>query len=103
MLFQHVLFAVLTELHYSQASMCLLHGIFYSDKPLREGITSIARVYSNAGYSTAYIGKWHVDGHGRSAFIPPERRQGFEFWRVMECTHDYNNSQYYGDKITIRC
>ena len=79
----------------------LTHGIFYNDKPLREDITSIARVYSNAGYSTAYIGKWHVDGHGRTAFIPTERRQGFEFWRVMECTHDYNNSQYYGDKDSL--
>ena len=45
----------------------------------------------------AYIGKWHVDGHGRSEFIPRERRQGFDYWKVLECTHDYNHSAYYAD------
>jgi hypothetical protein len=24
-------------------------------------------------------------------------RQGFDYWRVMECTHAYNNSYYYAD------
>jgi len=75
----------------------LTHGIFYNDKPLNPDATTIGKVYRWAGYETAYIGKWHIDGHGRTAFIPKERRQGFEFWRVCECTHDYNHSLYYGD------
>ena len=58
---------------------------------------TLAEVFARAGYQTAYIGKWHLDGHGRSSFIPPERRQGFEFWRAAECTHDYNRSLYYAD------
>jgi len=76
---------------------CLTHGIFYNDKPLNPEATTIGKVYRQAGYETAYVGKWHVDGHGRSSFIPKERRQGFEFWRVCECTHNYNKSLYYGD------
>lgn len=75
----------------------LTHGIFYNDKPLNPEATTIGKVYQQAGYDTAYIGKWHVDGHGRSSFIPKERRQGFEFWKVCECTHNYNKSLYYGD------
>lgn len=75
----------------------LTHGIFYNDKPLNPDATTIGKVYHRAGYRTAYIGKWHVDGHGRNSFIPKERRQGFEFWRVCECTHNYNNSLYYAD------
>jgi arylsulfatase A-like enzyme len=75
----------------------LTHGIFYNDKPLNPEAVTIGKVYRRAGYNTGYIGKWHVDGHGRSDFIPKERRQGFEFWRVCECTHDYNHSLYYGD------
>jgi arylsulfatase A-like enzyme len=75
----------------------LTHGIFYNDKPLNPKATTMGKVYRRAGYDTAYIGKWHIDGHGRSSFIPKERRQGFEFWRVCECTHDYNQSLYYGD------
>ena len=56
---------------------------------------SIAQAFSAGGYDTAYIGKWHVDGHGRSSYIPPERRLGFDYWKVLECTHDYNHSAYY--------
>jgi len=75
----------------------LTHGIFYNDKPLDPDAATIAKVYRQAGYKTAYIGKWHIDGHGRTSFIPKERRQGFDFWRVCECTHDYNHSLYYAD------
>ena len=50
---------------------------------------SLGKAFAAEGYDTAYIGKWHVDGHGRDAPIPPERRQGFQFWKVLECTHDY--------------
>jgi arylsulfatase A-like enzyme len=63
---------------------------------------TIGSVFSGAGYETAYIGKWHLNGRGRSAFIPPENRHGFKFWRALECTHDYNNSPYYGDDATRR-
>jgi arylsulfatase A-like enzyme len=48
-----------------------------------------------AGYNTGYIGKWHLDGQGREAYIPPERRQGFDYWKAAECTHDYHKSHYY--------
>ena len=78
----------------------LTHGVFLNDVCLNTNAVSIARLFAGAGYRTAYIGKWHLDGHGRSSFIPRERRQGFEFWRVLECTHDYNRSFYYGDNET---
>lgn len=75
----------------------LSHGIFMNDVHLPDSEITIAEVLADAGYATGYIGKWHLDGHGRSAQIPAERRQGFEFWRVLECTHSYNDSAYYGD------
>ncbi|HET6429532.1 MAG TPA: sulfatase [Phycisphaerae bacterium] len=73
----------------------LTHGVFVNDVCLCNGAVSIAGACKRAGYETAYIGKWHVDGHGRSNYIPPERRQGFDFWEVLECTHQYNHSPYY--------
>jgi arylsulfatase A-like enzyme len=76
----------------------LTHGVFLNDVRLNNDAVSIAQAYNQAGYETAYIGKWHLDGRDRSAFIPNERRQGFKFWRAMGCTHDYNNSYYYGDQ-----
>lgn len=72
-------------------------GLFVNDVCLSNSATSIAEVYKKGGYKTAYIGKWHIDGHGRSSYIPKERRQGFDYWKVLECTHDYNNSPYYAD------
>lgn len=75
----------------------LTHGVFLNDVPLNPEAVTIGKVLRTAGYDTAYIGKWHVDGHGRSNFIPPERRQGFDYWKVLECTHDYNHSAYYAD------
>lgn len=75
----------------------LTHGIFLNDVPLRSEAVSIAEALHDGGYDTAHIGKWHLDGHGRLSYIPRERRQGFDFWKVMECTHDYNASEYYDD------
>jgi arylsulfatase A-like enzyme len=75
----------------------LTHGVFYNDKPLAKKFISIAEALNDAGYNTAYIGKWHLDGHGRDAFIPKDRRLGFEYWKARECTHDYNNSFYFAD------
>jgi len=75
----------------------LTHGVFVNDVSLSNKAVSIAQAYDNAGYETGYIGKWHLDGRGRSNFTPKERRQGFKFWRALECTHNYNDSAYYAD------
>ena len=74
------------------------HGVFINDVPLNPDADTLAKEFRAAGYDTGCIGKWHVDGHGsRSAFIPRDRRQGFDYWKVLECTHSYFNSPYYGD------
>jgi arylsulfatase A-like enzyme len=75
----------------------LTHGVFMNDVPLSPQAKTLPKVLAAAGYDTGFIGKWHVDGHGRSAYIPPERRQGFRYWKALECTHDYGHSFYYAD------
>lgn len=70
-------------------------GMFLNDAHLPDNELCLAEVLSTAGYKTAYIGKWHLDGHGRSSYIPPERRQGFDYWKGAECDHHYNQSHYY--------
>jgi arylsulfatase A-like enzyme len=73
----------------------LTHGVFLNDLCLSPKGVTLAQAYAQAGYDTAYIGKWHLDGHGRASYIPPERRHGFDYWKVLECTHNYNRSFYY--------
>ncbi len=78
-------------------------GMFLNDAHLPDEELCMAEIFKGAGYTTGFIGKWHLDGHGRTAFIPAERRQGWEWWRGNECTHDYNHSPYYeGDSKVKR-
>ncbi len=71
------------------------HGIFMNDLHLRDEALTMAEIYKESGYQTAYIGKWHVDGMGRFNFTPPARRQGFDYWKALECSHDYQHMLYY--------
>ena len=75
----------------------LTYGVFLNDVALNPRADSLGKAFAKAGYATGYIGKWHLNSNGRSAFIPRERRQGFDYWKVLECTHDYNHSPYYAD------
>jgi arylsulfatase A-like enzyme len=70
-------------------------GMFLNDIYLSDSELCMGEIYKSAGYETAYVGKWHLDGHGRSSYIPPERRQGFDYWKVGECDHNYPKSHYY--------
>jgi arylsulfatase A-like enzyme len=83
----------------------LTNGLFYNDKPLPTNAVTMGKIYKEAGYQTGYIGKWHLNGHmrgedpfsGRNKPVPKERRQGFDYWKVREVTHDYNNSYYFDE------
>ena len=66
----------------------LTNGLFLNDLSLNPDAVSIGKVLKGVGYNTAYVGKWHVDGKGRGSYIPKERRQGFDYWKVLECTHN---------------
>lgn len=80
----------------------ITHGVSINEVPLNPDAVTLPKVLKAAGYDTAAIGKWHLDGHGRSAFIPRERRQGFDYWKVLECTHNYTDSIFYGDTAEKR-
>lgn len=71
------------------------HGVFLNDGVLDPAARTFGEHFADAGYDTAWVGKWHVDGHGREAFIPRERQHRFGYWKALECTHDYNRSHYY--------
>lgn len=71
------------------------HGVLVNDVHLDDAIPSLGRTFAAAGYMTGYIGKWHLNGNGRKAPVPPASQHGFKFWKALECSHDYNASDYY--------
>lgn len=73
------------------------HHLMVNDQCLIERYPGpfLGECLREGGYQTAYIGKWHLDGHGRQACVPPGRRLGFDGWQGFECCHDYRQSYYY--------
>jgi len=73
-------------------------GLVLNDLTLSTDETSIAHACKDAGYDTAYIGKWHLNGPDRKAWIPPgPKRQGFDYWVVANFDHNYDHSVYFED------
>jgi arylsulfatase A-like enzyme len=72
------------------------HCVPGHEYPLPPGQETLAAPLKQAGYHTAWFGKWHLSGwherDGRAAFhiVPPERRGGFDTW----VGYENNNSQY---------
>ncbi|MEZ5354095.1 MAG: sulfatase [Bryobacteraceae bacterium] len=72
------------------------HCVVGHEYALPEGQPTIAKPFHDAGYHTAYFGKWHLAGHkeatGRGAFhiTDPDKRGGFEHW----VGYENNNSQW---------
>jgi len=72
------------------------HCVPGHEYPLPAGQKTIADVFNDNGYHTAYFGKWHLGGSherdGRAAFFITDatRRGGFQTWTGYE----NNNSQW---------
>jgi arylsulfatase A-like enzyme len=71
-------------------------GVVRTPSQLPPDQPTIAQTFNDAGYDTAYFGKWHLDGvsearqRSGTRYIPPERRGGFKTW----IGYENNNSQY---------
>ncbi len=73
-------------------------GMFINDLYLPSEELCMAEIYNEAGYNTAYLGKWHLDGHGRSKNVAPDRRQGWKYWKGSECDHNDTREHYYDNE-----
>ncbi|MEG1875536.1 MAG: sulfatase-like hydrolase/transferase [Angelakisella sp.] len=68
---------------------------------------TLAQYFNEAGYDTAYVGKWHlasdeVENQYQTSAIPPQRRGGYkDYWMaadVLEFTsHGYNGHLFDGE------
>ena len=104
-----------TDVHYSitcqpvcgPARACLQTGLYATETgcyhngvALPRESRTLAHYFSEAGYDTAYIGKWHLsdEAHGP---VSPEQRGGYDYWlasNLLEFTSDaYNLMMYDND------
>jgi arylsulfatase A-like enzyme len=78
-------------------------GLVINDIPLKTTEVSVAHAFNDAGYATAYIGKWHLDGADRPAPVPPgPRRQGFQYWMGANFEHNYDRSHFTDNEGNVR-
>ena len=82
---------------YATQSGCCINGI-----PLSENTKTLANYFNEAGYQTAYIGKWHLASdllpgigfHCEKTAVPKSKQGGYSYWRasdVLEFTsHGYD-------------
>ena len=76
-------------------------GLVINDIPLRTDEISIAHCFKNAGYDTAYIGKWHLHDRETKGPVPASARFGYQYWlasNVLEFTSDAYNTVLYDNE-----
>ena len=75
------------------------NGVTQTPSPLDPAIPTVAMPFNDAGYHTAYVGKWHLDGsNARENCVPPERRGNFQYWMGYENNNNQNECYVYGSE-----
>ncbi len=73
------------------------NGVVRTPSPLSPTISTVSKPFNDAGYHTAYVGKWHLDGsNAREHYVPPERRGGFQYWMGYENNNNQHECYVYG-------
>ena len=63
-------------------------GVVANGVRLPPELPTVATAFNDAGYHTAYVGKWHLDGtNDPDHYVPPERRGGFRCWVGNEASN----------------
>ncbi len=67
------------------ARSCLQTGLYATQTgswrngiPLDKSLKTLAQYYTEAGYNTGYIGKWHLGT--QNDWVPVEERGGYDYW-----------------------
>ena len=75
-----------------------VNGVVKTPSALDPAIPTITQPFKEAGYHTAWVGKWHLDGSNCvTHYIPPERRGGFDYFMGYESTDHPNETVVFGN------
>jgi len=78
---------------YATQTGCWRNGI-----PLAEDSVTLAKLFGEAGYDTAYFGKWHLGPDASVGPVPKAFRAGYDTWlasNVLELTSDAYSTTVY--------
>jgi len=67
------------------------NGVPANDFPMGRDFVTLPAAFKQAGYKTAYVGKWHM-GHGP---YPEEERYGFDYMAAHNCNHNHYAVTYH--------
>ncbi len=78
-------------------------GVWRNGLALRPDARTLAHCFNDAGYHTAYIGKWHLASKNA---VPVEEQGGYQYWlgaNVLEfCSDAYNCVMYDGEGREVK-
>ncbi|MEM7537131.1 MAG: sulfatase-like hydrolase/transferase [Chloroflexota bacterium] len=81
-------------------------GCFRNSIPLPQDARTLAHFFSEGGYDTGYIGKWHLANRESIGPVAEEERGGYDYWlasNVLEFTSDaYNTVMYNNDNEAVK-
>lgn len=81
-------------------------GCFRNGIPLPMDMRTLAHEFKDAGYTTGYIGKWHLADRDSVGPVSEEQRGGYDYWlasNVLEFTSDaYDMVMYDNDGKPVK-
>jgi len=69
-------------------------GVIHNDIRLPDSEVVISELMKKQGYTTGYIGKWHLSGN-RDNPVDAKSRRGWDFWAVRNCSHQHSKPEYW--------
>jgi arylsulfatase A-like enzyme len=69
-------------------------GVIHNDIRLPDSEVVISELMKKQGYSTGYIGKWHLSGNRKNP-VDAKSRRGWDFWAVRNCSHAHSSPEYW--------
>ncbi len=74
-------------------------GVVHNDLRLPDNELLISEIWKKEGYSTGYIGKWHLGGY-RENPVDKVNRRGWDYWAVRNCDHGHMRPAYWLNDAT---
>ena len=74
-------------------------GVIHNDIRLPDEAVIFPQLLKQQGYTTAYIGKWHLSGD-RNDPVDAISRRGWDYWAVRNVSHRHNQTSYWLNDAT---